>query len=122
MVYIFNSILLANSIIIITISFCEGSRLTTEAQKSSKILSQIMCESEFLLDRKVDLVFLTTTMRMRNLNAETFLFTINWSVFMTVSVLYELIVLGVSSTCRNLSLQMISTIVTYLVITCQFGS
>jgi hypothetical protein len=63
----------------------EGSRLTSSAEATIKILGQVMSEHDHTWTQKVDLTFLSSQMRMRNLKAQTFLFTIDWRTFLAVS-------------------------------------
>jgi hypothetical protein len=66
----------------------EGDRLTRSAKATMHIFGQIMSENEHNKDQQVDLTFLSTQMRLRNLKVQNFLFTIDTKTFLAVSQLF----------------------------------
>jgi 7tm Chemosensory receptor len=83
---VIQGLLLVNLLCLVVFTSCEGSRLTNAAQHTRVLVSELMNECEFTREQKSELVYLTSQMRMKKLNVETFLFTINWNVFLTVNL------------------------------------
>jgi hypothetical protein len=112
-----NIFYLLNYTINIIVACRQGSALSDEAESTLNIVSSQMSHLELCNDQKIDFVVLTSHMRLRNLKVRNFLFTINWNTFLTVSSFHALIEIY-----NKIFFQLISSVITYLVVTCQFGS
>jgi hypothetical protein len=80
-----NSILVIAYNSVITVTCWQGAKLTSTADTTLSTVSQMMSKLTQDKDQKVDLVYLSMQMRMRNLKVQNFLFNINWSTLLTVS-------------------------------------
>lgn len=95
-----------------------GSSTTAEAEKSQVLVSKMIINSKADKQMKSDLNLFLNQMKCRNKKLSNTFFTISYNVVVVVSFFYCLIFLNI----KFLDLQTFSTIVTYLVIICQFDS
>lgn len=93
-----------------------GSSLTKEAEATSTTISQVMTKSELSDAQKIDFICFMAQARSRNLNLQSSFFVINWNILLAVGYAFR----AQNRFLQILFFQIISTIVTYLVITCQF--
>jgi 7tm Chemosensory receptor len=75
---------IVNFLALIIIPSCEASRLTSSAQRTGFLVSELMNKCGLTKVQKFELIYLTSQIRLKNINVECFLFTINWNVFLTV--------------------------------------
>lgn len=95
-----------------------GSSTTREAEEAVVALSKMTNRSELSESQKNDFVYCMTQVKSRCLSIQNFLFKIDWNVLLAVS--FD----GIVRNCFIVLIvfQITSTIVTYLVITCQIES
>jgi hypothetical protein len=93
-----------------------GVQATSEAERTSVVLGKMMSECDY--ERFFVLQKFLTQIQTRNLNIQNIFFKINWNVVLTVSSEKKIVN---NLDCKFL-LQTTSTVVTYLVITCQFDA
>lgn len=96
-----------------------GNSITTEAEKVVDNFGELL--RKFLAvaseGKTVKHMYLMSEIRSRKLSIGNDFFKINWNVALTVSVELKKAIIDLSF---SIILQILSTIVTYLVITCQF--
>lgn len=73
----------------VIVAVCRNGALVTErAQKTVGLVAKIMDQCNLNCEQKAEMIFLSAKMRMRNLQVENFLFTINWNSLLTVKNFY----------------------------------
>lgn len=96
-----------------------GSSLTKTASGTIVVISKVVNSPVLKEAQKIDLILFMAQIRSRNLDIQNIFFKINWSLFVAVS--FHIFKHNIRIEDEFIS-QMTSTVVTYLVITCQFGS
>ena len=100
-----------------------GSKTTSEANKTRVVFSQIFREVDPDERQKLDFHYFMAQVKARELDLQNILFTINWKSLVAVSRFYGLSIKVYLIQLNRLLIkstpQLFSTVLTYLVISCQ---
>ena len=122
--FILNGIGLSYLVLLQMLVASSGSKTTAEAYKTRIIFSQIFAENNPDESQKTDFNFFMTQVKSREHYLQNILFTINWKNLVAVSRFFDFsieafkLIKLIASSIKSTS-QVFSTVITYLVISCQ---